>query len=74
MSKYPRIALALLIGCAIAAVPSVLQAHFKAGSFPDLACEVVLLSGNHPIVFLVNILYSPSPAFWLSPNHDQFPH
>jgi len=45
MRKYPRIALAILVGCAIAAIPSILQPHFKAGSFPDLACELVLLPG-----------------------------
>jgi hypothetical protein len=46
MRKYPHIALAILVGCAIAAIPSILQPHFKAGSLPDLACELVLLPGK----------------------------
>ncbi len=46
MRKFPRIALAILIGCTIAAVPSVIQPYFRAGSFPDLACELVLLPGK----------------------------
>jgi hypothetical protein len=41
-----RVAVALLIGCAAAAIPSILQPHGKAGSFPDLVCEVVLLPGK----------------------------
>jgi len=46
MRKDARIALAILIGCAIAAIPSILQPLFKAGSFPDLACELALLPGK----------------------------
>ena len=46
MRKYQRIAVALLIGCAVAALPSIFQPHFKAGSFPDLVCELVLLPGK----------------------------
>ena len=46
MRRLPRIALAILVGCAIAAIPSILQPHFKAGSLPDLACELVLLPGK----------------------------
>ena|SRR5579863_5222703 len=33
-------------GCAIAAIPAILQPYFKAGTFPDLACELVLLPGK----------------------------
>lgn len=46
MKKYPRVALAILVGCAIVAILSILQPHFKAGSFPDLACELALLPGK----------------------------
>jgi hypothetical protein len=44
--KASRIALAVLIGCAIAAVPSVLQSHVKAGSIPDLLCELISVPGK----------------------------
>ncbi len=46
MSNPRRILLALLIGCLIAALPSILQRRFKAGSFPDFVCEFVLLPGK----------------------------
>ncbi|MBZ5699033.1 MAG: hypothetical protein LAN18_10865 [Acidobacteriia bacterium] len=44
--KRMSIALAILVGCVIAAIPSILQPHFKAGSIPDLTCELVLLPGK----------------------------
>ena len=66
MRKFPRIALAILVGCAIAAIPSILQPHFKAGSFPDLACELVLLPGKL-IATLVHDRGTASPEFlWRS--------
>ena len=46
MRKLARIALAVLVGCAIASTASILQPHFKAGSFPDLVCELISLPGK----------------------------
>jgi hypothetical protein len=46
MGKYSRIVLAILLGCAIAAIPTLLQPHFKAGSFLDFVCEMFLLPGK----------------------------
>jgi hypothetical protein len=46
MRKLPRIALAILVGCVIAAIPAILQPYFKAGTIPDLACELILLPGR----------------------------
>ena len=37
-----RILIALLIGCAITAALGLLQHRFKAGSIPDLICEVLM--------------------------------
>lgn len=66
MRKYQRIAVALLIGCAVAAVPSIFQPHFKAGSIPDLVCELVLLPGKL-IAGLFHNHGTASPEFlWLS--------
>jgi hypothetical protein len=45
-SHWRRIAVAVLIGVALTAALSVLQPHFKAGSIPDLVCEVLLLPGK----------------------------
>jgi hypothetical protein len=44
--QWSRVALAFLIGVALTAAASVLQPHFKAGSIPDLACELILLPGE----------------------------
>src|ERR1051325_6256367 len=38
--------MAILVGCAVAAIPTLLQPHFKAGSFPDFVCEMLLLPGK----------------------------
>jgi hypothetical protein len=46
VKSFQPIAAALFVGCAIAAIPSILQSHFKAGSFLDLVCESVLLPGK----------------------------
>ena len=66
MRKYQRIAVALLIGCAVAAVALIFQPHFKAGSIPDLVCELVLLPGKL-IAGLFHNRGTASPEFlWLS--------
>lgn len=44
--QWSRLALAVLIGIALAAALSILQPQFKAGSNPDLACELLLLPGK----------------------------
>jgi hypothetical protein len=41
VKSFQRIATALFVGCVIAAVPSILQSHFKAGPFLDGVCEAV---------------------------------
>jgi hypothetical protein len=41
-----RIVLAILVGCTIAVIPSILQPHLRAGTFPDLICELVLTPGK----------------------------
>jgi hypothetical protein len=46
MRRYYLVAASLLIGCAVAAIPSILQPTFTAGSFPDGICELVLLPGK----------------------------
>jgi hypothetical protein len=38
--------LAVVVGCAVAAIPTLLQPHFKAGSLPELICEIFLLPGE----------------------------
>jgi hypothetical protein len=45
-AQWRRLAVAFLIGVALTAAASVLQPHFKAGSIPDLACELLLLPGK----------------------------
>jgi hypothetical protein len=45
-AKWKRILIALLIGCAITAALALLQHRFKAGSIPDLICEMLLLPGE----------------------------
>jgi hypothetical protein len=46
MRRFYVVAIALLVGGAAAAIPSILQPNFKAGSFPDGICELVLLPGK----------------------------
>ena len=46
LAKWKRILIALLIGCAITAALAFLQHRFKAGSIPDLVCEMLLLPGE----------------------------
>ena len=66
MRMYQHIAVTVLIGCAVAALPSIFQPHFKAGSFPDLVCELVLLPGKL-IAGLFHNRGTASPEFlWLS--------
>jgi hypothetical protein len=38
--------MAILVGCALTAIPTLLQPHFKAGSVPDFVCEILLLPGK----------------------------
>lgn len=45
-AQWSRVALAVLIGAALTVALSVLQPQFKAGSIPDLACELLLLPGK----------------------------
>ncbi len=45
-AQWCRILLSAPMGVVVTAALSVLQPHFKAGSIPDLACELVLLPGN----------------------------
>ena|SRR5215469_3734591 len=65
-AQWRRILLAVLLGVAVTTTASISQKHFKAGSIPDLACELVLLPGK-----LFAILFhdrgSASPEFlWRS--------
>jgi hypothetical protein len=46
MRQFYLATLALLMDCVAAILPSILQPGFKAGSFPDLICELVLLPGK----------------------------
>jgi hypothetical protein len=46
MRRFYLVATALLVGSAAAAIPSILQPNFKAGSLPDGICELVLLPGK----------------------------
>ena len=45
-AQWRRILLAALLGVAVTATASILQNQFKAGSIPDLACELVLLPAS----------------------------
>jgi hypothetical protein len=45
-ANWRRIVIAALIGCAFTAALTVLHPRFKAGSIPDLLCEVLLLPGK----------------------------
>jgi hypothetical protein len=62
VTKRSRIVLAILVGSAVAAIPALLQSHFKAGSFPDLICEMCLLPGK-VIATLFHDRGSASPEF-----------
>lgn len=46
MRRFPRTALALLVGCTVATIASTLQYHFKAGSFPDLVFVLLSVPGD----------------------------
>lgn len=46
LAKWKRKLIALLIGCAITAALAFLQHRFKAGSIPDLICEMLMLPGE----------------------------
>jgi hypothetical protein len=46
MSRKLTFALAVLAGSAVMAIPTIAQPHFKAGSIPDLFCDLVLLPGQ----------------------------
>jgi len=65
-SNWKRIVIAILIGCAFTAALAVLQPRFKAGSIPDLVCEVLLLPGKL-FAALFNDRGTASPEFlWRS--------
>jgi hypothetical protein len=69
MRAWTRIVLATLVGCAIALIASILQPHFKAGSFPDLVCELVMLPGGlfASLFLLFHYRGNASPEFlWCS--------
>jgi len=46
LREWGRAALAIFIGVAFAATPSIFQPYFKAGSLADLICEAILLPGK----------------------------
>jgi hypothetical protein len=41
-----RLAVAAMIGLALTTLPAISQHHFRAGSLPDLVCELMLLPGS----------------------------
>ncbi len=45
-ANWKRLVIAVLIGSALTGTLAVLQHRFKAGSIPDLLCEVLLLPGE----------------------------
>jgi hypothetical protein len=45
-SNWTKVVIAVLIGSALTVALSVLQHRFKAGSVPDLVCEVLSLPGG----------------------------
>jgi hypothetical protein len=64
---FSRLALAILVGCAIA---TMFQSSDKAGSFPDLVCELLSLPGDL-LATLIGIIFhdrgTASPEFlWRS--------
>jgi hypothetical protein len=70
VTKRSRIVLAILVGSAVAAIPALLQSHFKAGSFPDLICEMRLLPGKVIARFFrTEVLQAPS--FYGAPAQPQ---
>jgi hypothetical protein len=46
MSQKLTIVFATLVGCAVMAVPAIAQPYFRAGSIPDLMCELVSIPGK----------------------------
>jgi len=70
MRKFPRVALAVLVGCGIATIASILRYHFKAGSFPDLVCELLSLPGDLIATLIGTVFHdrgNASPEFlWRS--------
>lgn len=70
MRKIPRIVLAVLVGCAMATIVSVLRHHFKAGSVPDLVCELLSVPGDLIAVLIGTVFHDrgdASPEFlWRS--------
>jgi hypothetical protein len=65
-APWSRVALAVLIGAAIAAALSILQHQFKAGSIPDSACELLLLPGNVIASFFQDRGTASSEFLWRS--------
>jgi hypothetical protein len=45
-ANWKKLVIAVLIGSALTVALAVLQPRFKAGSVPDLLCEVLLLPGK----------------------------
>jgi hypothetical protein len=70
MRKFPRIVLAVLVGCAIATIVSVFRHHFKAGSIADLVCELLSVPGDLIAVLIGTVFHdrgNASPEFlWRS--------
>jgi hypothetical protein len=70
MGKYSRLGLAILAGCASAAIISVLQYHLGAGSFPDFVCKLFSLPGDLCATLIGTIFHdrgTASPEFlWRS--------
>jgi hypothetical protein len=62
MRNYSRIVAALLVGCAIALIPTLVQPHFRAGSLIDSVCEMFLLPGKL-IATLFHDTGTASPEF-----------
>jgi hypothetical protein len=44
--KLILFAVAVVLGCVIETIPTLLQPHFVAGSIPDLICELILMPGQ----------------------------
>ncbi len=45
-ANWKPVGIAVLLGCIVTAVLSVLENHFKAGSVPDLTCGLLMSPGK----------------------------
>ena len=45
MNRKLAVALAIFIGCAAVAIPTIIQPQLEAGSIPDIVCNVILAPG-----------------------------